>query len=315
MINKVAIFGAAGAIGPAVAAELQRRSVPFRVVGRTRAKLEKVFGGFSQAEIFDADISDLRSASAAARGVDTIIYTVGLPYPSHNLHPAMMRTTVDAAAAMEVRRIVLVSSVYAYGVPRTKRVSETHPRMPGTRKGQYRKEQEDIALDAKKKGLDSLVVRLPDFYGPNADNGLANPILRAALAGKTANWIGPVNTPHEFVYVPDAGPVIIDLASCAECYGEAWNFAGPAEINTLDFMTRVYRAVGRSPKYRTVGSGLLKVMGWFSPLYKELPEMLYLEETPVILDDSKLLAKFPNSHKTPYDEGIAKTLEWMRTGN
>ena len=54
------------------------------------------------------------------------------------------------------------------------------------------------------------------------------------------------------------------------------------------------------------------MMGWFSPLYKELPEMLYLQETPVILDDSKLRAKFPGVRKTSYDEGIAQTLDWMR---
>lgn len=313
LIQKAAIFGAAGAIGPAVAAELDRRGIPFRVVGRTRAKLEKTFAALPHAEIFDADLADLRSASAAARGVDTIIYTVGLPYPSHSLHPALMRTTVDAAVAMKVQRLVLVSSVYAYGVPRASRIPETHPRQPETVKGKYRKEQEDIALEARAKGpLESLVIRLPDFYGPGAELGLANPILRAALAGKTANWIGPVNTLHEFVYVPDVGPVIVDLASCAECYGQAWNFGGPEQINTLDFITRVYRALGRSPKYRTVGRGVLKMMGWFSPLFKELPEMLYLQETPVILDDSKLLAKFPGVHKTSYDEGIARTLDWMR---
>lgn len=315
LIQKAAIFGAAGAIGPAVAAEFERRGIPFRVVGRTRAKLEKAFGNLKQAEVFDADLGDLRSASAAARGIDTIIYTVGLPYPSHHLHPALMRTTIEAAVAMQVRRLVLVSSVYAYGVPRASRVSETHPRMPDTRKGNFRKEQEDLALEAQKKGqLDSLVVRLPDFYGPNADIGLANPMFRAALAGKTANWIGPVNPLHEFVYVPDTGPVIVDLASCAECYGEAWNYGGPGEINTMDFITRIYRAVGRSPKYRTVGKGLLKMIGWFNPTYKELPEMLYLQETPVILDDSKLRAKFPDVRKTPYDAGIAQTLEWMRKG-
>src|SRR5436305_2522596 len=121
LIQKAAIFGAAGAIGPGVAAEFERRGIPFRAVGRTRAKLEKSFGNLKHAEIFDADLADLRSASAAARGIDTIVYTVGLPYPAHNLHPALMRTTVDAAAAMEVRRLVLVSSVYAYGVPRTSR--------------------------------------------------------------------------------------------------------------------------------------------------------------------------------------------------
>ena len=312
LIQKAAIFGAAGAIGPHVAAELERRGIPFRVVGRSRAKLEKAFGHMAHAEVFDADLAELRSASAAARGVDTIVYTVGLPYPSHNLHPALMRATVEAAATMEVKRLVLVSSVYAYGVPRTSRVAETHARQPDTRKGQFRKEQEDIAISASQKGIASLVVRLPDFYGPGADNSLANPIFRAALAGKTANWVGPINTPHEFVFVPDTGPVIADLASSAECYGEAWNFAGPGEINTLDFITKIYQAVGRSPKYRTVGRGLLKIMGFVNPLYRELIEMIYLEETPVILDDRKLLAKFPNLKKTGYDDGIRQTLEWIK---
>ena len=312
-IGKAAIFGAAGAIGPQVAAEFSRRGIPFRAVGRQRARLESTFGAMQHAEIFEADVADLRSASAAARGVDTIVYSLGLPYPSHHLHPVLMRTTLEAAAAMEVRRLVLVSSVYAYGVPRTSRVAETHPRQPETRKGQYRKEQEDLVLDAHQKGrIAGMIVRLPDFYGPGADNSLANPIFRAALAGKTANWIGPVNAPHEFVYVPDTGAVIAELADRADCYGEAWNFGGPGEINTLDFITRVYRATGRAPKYRTFGRGLLKAAGWFNPVMRELVEMLYLEETPVILDDSKVTAKLGTVHKTPYDEGIQKTLEWVR---
>src|SRR5690349_3872434 len=117
IIQKAAIFGAAGAIGPQIAAELDRRGVPFRAVGRNRQRLEQAFGKLSHAEVFDADLADLRSASAAARGVDTIFYAVGLPYPSHNLHPVLMKTTLEAARAMEIRRIVLVSSVYPYGVP------------------------------------------------------------------------------------------------------------------------------------------------------------------------------------------------------
>jgi nucleoside-diphosphate-sugar epimerase len=313
VIQKAAIFGAAGAIGQAVAPEFERRGIPFRVVGRSRSRLQAAFGKLAHAEILDADLADLQSAGAAARGVDTIVYTVGLPYPMHQMHPALIRTTIEAARSMQVARLVLVSSVYAYGVPRTARVAETHPREPVARKGKFRKEQEDLVMGAHGAGgLETLVVRLPDFYGPHADIGLANRIFRAALAGKTADWLGPVNAPHEFVFVPDTGPAIADLASRAECYGEAWNFGGPGEIDAMDFISRVYRAAGRAPKYRSVGRGMLKTMGWFSPLFRELPEMLYLQETPVILDDSKLTARIGQLHKTSYDEGILRTLEWMR---
>jgi nucleoside-diphosphate-sugar epimerase len=311
-VNNVAIFGAAGAIGISVAEELNRRAIPFRAVGRNRQKLEAAFSRLPHAEIFPADLSQSRDAGAAARGVDTIIYCVGLPYPSHRLHPVLIRTTVEAARMVGVSRLVLVSSVYGYGVPRTSRVAENHPREPHTQKGKYRKEQEDIVLAAHGQGsLRTLIVRLPDFYGPNADIGLANPVFRAALQGKTANWVGPVNTPHEFVFVPDTGPVIADLASRDESFGQPWNFGGPGAINTMDFITRIYRAAGRSPKYRTAGAGLLKILGLFNPTVREVVEMLYLQETPVILDDSKLLAAIPVK-KASYDDGIEQTLAWMR---
>jgi len=314
-IRKLAIFGAAGAIGRALAPELERRGIAFRVVGRSRAKLEQAFGKYSHAEVFDADISDLRSAGAAAREIDTIVYCAGLPYPSHSRHPAMMRTTIEAAAAMRVERLILISSVYAYGVPRTSRVAETHPRQPETRKGQFRKEQEDLVLEAhNKRRIQGMVLRLPDFYGPGADLGYAPLVFAAALAGKTANWIGPVSATHEFVYVPDVAPVLLDLAGLPECYGEAWNFGGAGTIAPVDFITRVYRAAGRDAKYRSVGRRLMKIFGWFSPDMREIPEMMYLQETPVILDDSKLLAKLGNVHKTPYDEGISKTIEFLQRG-
>jgi hypothetical protein len=54
-------------------------------------------------------------------------------------------------------------------------------------------------------------------------------------------------------------------------------------------------------------------MGWFNPTMREVIEMLYLQETPVILDDSKLMSGI-TVRKTSYDEGIQLTLDWMRAG-
>jgi nucleoside-diphosphate-sugar epimerase len=223
-----------------------------------------------------------------------------------------MRTTLDAARLVGARRLVLVSSVYPYGVPRTSRVAETHPREPHTRKGQFRKEQEDLVLAAHQPGtLETMIVRLPDFYGPHAELSLAQLVFTAALAGKTVNWPGVVNTAHEFVYVPDAGAAIVEAAS-RDCYGDAWNYGGPVPINTLDFITRVYRAAGHAPKYRAMGAGLLRIAGWFDANLREVIEMLYLQETPVILDDSKLAAKLGGLTKTPYEEGIRRTIEFLK---
>ena len=311
-MGKVAIFGAAGPIGRFVGMELNRHGIPFRAVGRTLGKLQEVFGNLSQAELVAADLADAGGAKQAARGADTIIYTLGVTYTEFALYPKLMRVAVDAAIAAGVARFALVTGVYSYGVPQTQKVAETHPRVPVSVKGQFRKEQEDLVMAAGERGdFKSMVVRLPDFYGPYT-HSLASAVFEAALVGKTANWPGPASALHEFIFVPDAGPVIVELAFREDCYGEAWNIAGPGAISVLGFIQKIYQAAGREPKFRSAGRAMLRVIGWFNPLVRELPEMLYLQETPVLLDDQKLHIKLGQVHKTPYDDGIRQTLDWMR---
>jgi hypothetical protein len=53
---------------------------------------------------------------------------------------------------------------------------------------------------------------------------------------------------------------------------------------------------------------LLRALGIFNPTMRELVEMGYLHETPVILDDSKLHGVLGAIVKTSYDAGIAATV-------
>ncbi len=312
-IKKLAIFGAAGAIGHALAPELARRGIPFRAVGRRRQTLLDAFGSLDGAEIVDADLSDPQQADSAAQGVDAIVYAVGVPSTEFDKHAVLMRTTLDAAVRAGVPRLVLVTGIYTYGVPRTSRVAETHPREPDSHKGQCRKQQEDMVTAAHgRDGLRTMVVRLPDFYGPHTGRCMAARIFHSAIEGKTATWVGPAGTLHEFIFVPDAAGVLADLAGRNDCYGEAWNLGGAEAIAGIDFITRVYRAAGRDPAYRSMGRTMLRMEGIVSPTVKELVEIVYLQETPVILDDRKLAATLGVLKKTSYQDGIPRTLEWTR---
>ena len=68
LIQHAAIFGAAGAIGPHVAAEMERRGIPFRVVGRTRARLEQAFVRMAHAEIAERLRQPLGTVKTWVRG-------------------------------------------------------------------------------------------------------------------------------------------------------------------------------------------------------------------------------------------------------
>jgi nucleoside-diphosphate-sugar epimerase len=312
LVNMIAIVGAAGAIGHSVGAELNLRSTPYRVVGRDRAKLEAAFAG--KAEIAPADIADAAQAESALAGVDTVVYAVGVPYQQFELHPILMRKTIDAVRRAGVKRVAVVSSVYGYGVPQSEPVSETHPREPQTRKGRLRKEQEDIALAAHSPdGLQTLLLRLPDFFGPHAELSLADLIFRGALENKTANWIGSLDLPHEFVFVPDVGPVLADLIAREDSFGQAWNFGGPGTITGREFATEVYGLTGQSPRIRGIAAWMLTLGGLFNSLLRELVELHYLGTTPVILDDTKLHKHLGAVRKTPYREGIRQTMNWYKS--
>lgn len=313
MGEQIGLVGAAGAIGQSVGQELASRSRPFRVIGRSAASLETRFGAVPGVERVTWNPQDPASVRAAVRGLDTLVYLVGVPYDQFAQHPVVMRQTLDGAIAEGVKRMVLVGTVYPYGVPRTTPVTEAHPREPSTFKGRMRKAQEDLLLEADAQGkIRGAILRLPDFYGPDVEKSFLHGAFFAALHRGTANLIGPIDTPHEFVFVPDVGPVLLDLAARPEAYGRWWHLGGPGTITQRQFATKVFAGVGKPPKLRVAGKNLLRVMGLFSPLMRELVEMSYLHTTPVVLDDSALQKLLGPVKKTSYDEGIRKTLEAMR---
>jgi len=144
---KYSLFGATGTVGKALAAQLAARGQSFRVVGRSQERLRQDFRHYEpHVEYVPADLGDSDAAARAAAGVDTVFYTVGVPYTHFQQHPKLTRIALAATKAAGVRRYVHLSTVYPYGVPQEEFVSESHPRNPKAFKGRMRKEQEDLVL-------------------------------------------------------------------------------------------------------------------------------------------------------------------------
>lgn len=311
---KIAILGAAGAVGKAVAETLHSRGLPFRVVGRNRARLEAAFGKYPGAEVVDADLSTVEGVRKATRGVDLAFYTVGVSYMDFALLPPMMRAAVEGASAEGVKRMVLATNLYSYGRPRTTPLREDHPREPHTKKGQLRKQQEDLLLEAHAQGkLQAAVVRFPDFFGADAEYSFAIRWGQAAVAGKAADLLGNPDLPHEFIYIPDSGPVLVDLGLRDDVWGESYCCGGPGTLSQRQFVTKLFELASRKSKVRVAGPGLVKMMGLFNPFMRELHEMMYQwQETPMVVDDSKLRAKLGTVKKTSYDDGIRQMYEALK---
>lgn len=311
-MSKTALFGAAGVIGSSIAAALRANGQPYRVVGRNEARLRDSFGADPLAEIVSWNPDSAASVQAAASGIDTLIYMVGVNYWQFELHPQLMRKTIAGALAAGVRNIILIGTVYPYGKPAGPigtPVREDHPRAPHTFKGRMRKQQEDLLMQADAAGLvNATVLRLPDFYGPGVEASLLHGAAVSSVHGGTADMIGPIDRPHEFVFVPDVGPVVARLIDTPQAYGHIWNLAGAGPTTQRALVAEMQRQTGAKLKLRVVGKLMLRVIGWFNPFMKEMVEMNYLMTDPVIMDDTALQKLIGPLHKTPYQEGIRQTL-------
>jgi nucleoside-diphosphate-sugar epimerase len=309
MSSKVALFGAAGAIGRSIAAAYSAQGQPYRVVGRSRDALIAGFGEDPLAEIVTWNPNDAASVRAAAEGVDTLVYLVGVNYWQFELHPKLMKQTLDGAIAAGVKRFVLIGTVYPYGRPRTTPVREDHPREPHTFKGRMRKEQEDLLMAAHAAGkIHATVLRLPDFYGPGVDKSFLHEAFTAAADGAVANLIGPIDRPHEYVFVPDVGPVVAKLAATTAAFGRVWHLAGAGVTSQLELVREIERRSGKKLRTRVAGKAMLRLIGLFNPFMREVAEMHYLLTEPVLMDDSALRSLIGPIHKTSYEEGVRQTL-------
>jgi len=308
-MSKVALFGAAGAIGQSIARALAAQGRSYRVVGRSEAGLRKAFGADPLAEIVTWNPDVPASVQAAAAGIDTLIYLVGVNYWQFELHPQLMRKTLDGAIAAGVRNFILIGTVYPYGRARTMPVSEDHPREPHTFKGRMRKAQEDILLQAHAQGrINATVLRLPDFYGPGVEASLLHRAAVAAVKGGTADLIGPIDRPHEFVFVPDVGPVVARLLDAPAAFGHVWHLAGAGVTTQRALVDEMERQVGHKVAVRVAGRTMLRVLGLFNRMIREMVEMHYLLTDPLIMDDTALQRLLGPITKTPYAEGIRQTL-------
>lgn len=308
-MSKVALFGAAGVIGQSIATALRSKGVPYRVVGRNEASLHKAFGSDPLAEIMTWDTNSPASVQAAATGIDTIIYMVGVNYWQFDLHPVLMQKTLDGAIAAGVKNIILIGTVYPYGRSQGNPVREDHARAPHTYKGRMRKAQEDLLLQAHADGrIRATVLRLPDFYGTGVEASLLHLAACAAVNGGVADLVGPIDRPHEFVFVPDVGPVVARLIDTPNAFGKVWHLAGAGVTTQRELITEMERLTGKPMKLRVVGKTMLRLLGLFKPFMREMVEMHYLITDPLIMDDTALQRLLGPIRKTSYAEGVRQTL-------
>ena len=158
-------------------------------------------------------------------------------------------------------------------------MTEDTPINPGSKKGAVRRQIADQLMKEVKAGnLTALIARSADFYGPShyPNQVLTEIVYKNLKKGKKANWLGGVQYKHSFTYTPDAGKATALLGNTDDAYGQVWHLpTAPDPPAVKEWIERFAQELDVAPKHQVAGKTLVKVLGWFDPVMREMHEMLY----------------------------------------
>jgi nucleoside-diphosphate-sugar epimerase len=301
------ILGANGTIGSVLAKELVNYTDKIRLVSRNPRKVNE------SDELFPADLSDPAIVDQAVEGSDVVYLVVGFDY---NLKvweekwPRLMRATIKACIKHNTR-LVFFDNVYMYDINAIPHMTEESPYNPLSKKGVVRKQIAEMILDEVKAGkLMALIARSADFYGLDNDKSFVNEMVyKNFKKGKRANWFIDADKKHSFTYTPDAAKATALLGNTDDAYNTVWHL--PTDKNTLtgrEFIEIFSREMKVPDKVSVMPIWLIKILGIFVPVLKEMPEMMYQYDRNYFFDSSKFEKRF-NFKTTTYQEGVRNTVE------
>ncbi len=320
------ILGATGSIGYAVTANLLARKLPVTILVRNRAKADALFPNEPTLTVVEGDVQDAALLNRIAVGKDFIFHGINYPYNQWfgNMDTAT-RKVIDAAAQGD-STIIFPGNVYNFGNTKEPIREDSRPN-PCTRKGQLRVDIEAMLEQAANAGrCRVMTVRLPDFWGPNVLNDGIRPIFENALNGKALPWILNVDVPHQSVYTSDAAEIIARLIlrnwavktsspttaiqAVVKPY-EVYNYGGTTLPSIRTWFGQISALTGKSLSIQVYNRFTISALGLFMPVLREVKEMLYLYENTILLEDSTVLALFPDFRPTPMNQALTETLVWF----
>ena len=297
------ILGANGQIGEELARELKRNfTSDIRIVSRDAKKVNDTD------EVFSADLSSREKAIEAVEGSEIAYFTLGLPISSdlwEKQFSLILRNVIDAC---KVNGTILVFFDNTYMYPQDDRVlTENTTFAPVGRKGKVRRKMADMVLkEIQSGGLEAVICRAPEFYGPGKTQSITNTLIFNNIReGKTLKVPLSADKKRSLIWTPDASRATALIGNTPDAYGQTWHLPVDKSHPTYREFIRIASGIyGKDLKYSVVPKFFFTIGSLFSKRVKELLELLPRYEHDNIFDDSKFRSRFPGFQVTDYKKGI-----------
>jgi nucleoside-diphosphate-sugar epimerase len=298
------ILGAGGIIAGELGRLLVGEGETVRMVSRSGASVPG-------AAAVRADVTEPDQTIEAVGGSSTVILCVGLKYDYRvwrELWPRIMSGAIEACVRSSAR-LVFFDNVYAYGKVDGE-MTESTPYDPCSKKGEVRAQIAGMLMDrAGSGGLEAMIVRSADFYGPSADTtGLPNILVFGPLArGKKARCLVSDRTRHSYTFIPDTARALSVLSRSRDAYNQIWHLPTASDpLTGGQFIEAAAEAFHTDANYSILSKWMVRTAGMFNRDIAEMYEMLYQNEHDYLFDSSKIRKAF-GLNPTSYHEGISST--------
>lgn len=296
------ILGANGTIGKVLAKELLHYTHQIRLVSRHPKKVNETD------ELFAADLTDATMVDKAVEGSGIVYLVIGLDYNTkvwQDKWPKLMKATINACIKHKAK-LVYFDNMYLYDIRAIGHMVEDSPINPQSKKGLVRKEIAAMLMKEVEAGkLTALIARAPDFYGPDNDRSfIMEVVYKNLLKNKRPNWFIDATKKHTFIYTPDAAKATAILGNTPEAFNQVWHL--PADDKSLtgdEWVALFNKEMNTSKKVMVLPMFMLKLLGIFIPLMREMPEMMYQYDRDYFFDSSKFKSHF-NFIPTTYEMGV-----------
>jgi nucleoside-diphosphate-sugar epimerase len=305
------VFGAMGALGAAIVRGIGTEGTSVRALVRDADKARRMLPG--SAEIIQGDATTPGAVHAACQGAEVIYHCVNVPYSKWTAVMPIVTDIILAGAREAKARMVFPGNVYGYGPFQTIPTTEDHPLAATSKKGRLRNALERKLMEAHQAGEVPIVIpRFPDYYGPNVTNKLMAPIFEAALRNKKASWPGKLDVPHDLVYIDDAAAACVLLGTTESTFGQVWHVPGAGPLTGRQFIEMAFKAAHGAVNVGVMGRGFFRFVGLFVPDAREMAELMYEFEAPLVLSGDKFARAFPSFKYTSHEDAVSRTVEWFR---
>ncbi len=322
---KVLVTGASGFVGGRITEGLAARGHAVRGFVRDPSRWRERPDG---AEVFVGDVTDADALRRAAEGCDAVVHAAALVKVWARDHGAYDRVNVEGlrhaadAARTHGARLIYCSSFIALGPTDGCVFDEDSPRMPGPPHNDYERTKwaaDRLARELAAEGRPIVRLYPGVVYGPGSltsGNHVVETLLRHAR-GKLPGLLGPGDRRLCLAFAED---VVAGFAAALHQAPDGSAYILGGENRTLVTLFEAFaRASGVAPPRRRIPYAVAKLIGRLERFLAD-----HVGREPDLTDEVVEIYRHEWAYSsdrarrdlgyriTPLEEGIARTVAWLR---